>query len=111
MDGALVNPLPVDVCRKLGADKVLAVDLNGPGGTPPAKPFSQLNLLDVLEGAFRVFSAEVTRRTLAAQPPDVLLQPAVGDVHILDFRGVRRLIGIGYDLVHSRRESILSRLA
>lgn len=27
-DGALVNPVPVSVCRALGADKVIAVDLN-----------------------------------------------------------------------------------
>ncbi|MBN1997772.1 patatin-like phospholipase family protein [candidate division KSB1 bacterium] len=27
-DGALTNPVPVDVCRKLGADKVIAVNVN-----------------------------------------------------------------------------------
>ena len=29
MDGGLVNPVPVSVCRALGADIVIAVNLNG----------------------------------------------------------------------------------
>ena len=29
IDGAVVNPIPVNVCRHLGADLVIAVDLNG----------------------------------------------------------------------------------
>lgn len=29
MDGGLVNPVPVSVCRALGADVVIAVNLNG----------------------------------------------------------------------------------
>jgi NTE family protein len=28
LDGALVNPLPVDICRRMGADLVIAVDVN-----------------------------------------------------------------------------------
>jgi NTE family protein len=28
LDGALVNPLPVDICRQMGADLVIAVDVN-----------------------------------------------------------------------------------
>ena len=28
-DGALVNPVPVSVCRALGAERVIAIDLNG----------------------------------------------------------------------------------
>lgn len=38
-DGGLVNPVPISVCRALGADIVLAVNLNGEliGGTPPRK--------------------------------------------------------------------------
>lgn len=39
VDGGLVNPLPVDVARDLGADFVIAVDITRsplPGRTPPA---------------------------------------------------------------------------
>ena len=35
VDGGLVNPLPIEVCRQLGADKVIAVDLNCRGFDEP----------------------------------------------------------------------------
>lgn len=34
LDGALVNPVPVSICRALGADVVIAVNLNGDQGHP-----------------------------------------------------------------------------
>lgn len=55
VDGALVNPLPVAVCRALGADMVIAVNLNAdiigksrrPGtSVPTAAGFDLLELLD-----------------------------------------------------------------
>ena len=34
LDGAIVNPVPVSVCRALGADVVIAVNLNSDSGKP-----------------------------------------------------------------------------
>lgn len=40
VDGGLVNPVPVSLCRAMGADMVIAVDLGSTrmGGHPPPKP-------------------------------------------------------------------------
>lgn len=41
VDGGLVNPLPVDVCRAMGADIVIGVDINlrhAPSGKTPKAP-------------------------------------------------------------------------
>ncbi|RMD79904.1 MAG: patatin [Gammaproteobacteria bacterium] len=35
VDGGMVNPVPVSLCRALGAEVVLAVQLQPPGGRPP----------------------------------------------------------------------------
>ena len=40
IDGAVVNPIPVSVCRAMGADVVIAVDLAG--HPPPRDPMSQI---------------------------------------------------------------------
>jgi NTE family protein len=37
-DGSLVNPVPVNLCRALGADIVIAVDLNSNRTTRPRRP-------------------------------------------------------------------------
>lgn len=54
MDGALVNPVPVTVCRALGADCVIAVNLVGDmlyRGTVIADPGAELTVEDIVQEA------------------------------------------------------------
>ena len=95
VDGQLVAPVPVAACRALGADKVIAVDINPPNSAVDVKPFDQLNIIDVLTSTFTILNCEMTRRTLAEDRPDMCICPAVGKVRTLDFRHAERLIEIG----------------
>ena len=95
VDGQLVAPVPVTACRALGADRVIAVDINPPNSAADMKPFNQLNILDVLTSTFTILNCEMTRRTLAEDRPDVCIRPAVGKVRTLDFRHAERLVEIG----------------
>lgn len=95
VDGGLVNPLPVAPCRELGADVVVAVDVTPPPSGNARKPFEKMNIFDVLMDSFRVFNVEMTRRILHETPPEALLRPDVGAVHVLDFRNAERLIERG----------------
>lgn len=95
IDGGLVDPVPIAACRELGADFVIAVDINPPAGSEEPKPFEKMNLMDVLFDTFRVFNCEMTRRVLAENQPDILIRPAVGGVKLLDFRHAERLVEIG----------------
>ena len=88
VDGGLVNPLPVSACRALGAEVIIAVDVNPLGDPAAAKPFKKLHITDV-------FNYELTRRELAVNKPDVLIRPDVGQVVALDFRRVGPLVEIG----------------
>lgn len=54
VDGGLVNPLPIEVCRQLGADKVIAVNLNCRGLDEPTKAYDALNVFSVIDGRVRV---------------------------------------------------------
>jgi len=96
VDGGLVDPLPVAACRELGAEYVIAVDINPPEEPSAHKPFDKINIFDVMIGTLRIFNCEMTRHVLAAGgAPEVLLRPAVGGVMALDFRRAERLIEIG----------------
>lgn len=96
IDGQLVDPVPVAACRALGADVVVAVDINPPPGTDAAaKAFEDMNMIDVLVGTLTIFNCEMTRRTLVESRPDVVIRPNVGDVLALDFRNAARLVEIG----------------
>ena len=99
VDGGLVNPLPVSACRALGAEVVIAVDVNPLGDPATAKPFKKLHIMDVLLKSFGIFNYELTRRELAVNKPDVLIRPDVGQVVALDFRRVGPLVEIGRQAV------------
>lgn len=115
VDGGLVNPVPVSVCRALGADLVIAVNLNGDligrhagrrveeklAGDPTwwsrlssavaEAPFLRQNgveepgFLDVLASSINIMQDRITRSRLAGDPPDVVLHPRLGHLELLDF--------------------------
>ena len=99
IDGQLVDPIPVAACRAMGADKVIAVDINPPDAVGSAKPFSKMNVFDILVGTIAIFNREITRRELAENKPDLLICPDVGRVLALDFRNASRLVEIGRQAV------------
>lgn len=102
VDGQFVNPVPVSVCRALGADVVIAVDVNPLEDPATAKPFKKLRITDVLLKSFGILNYELTRRELAVNKPDVLIRPDVGKVVALDFRRVGPLVEIGRQAVDGK---------
>ena len=102
VDGGLVNSLPVSACRALGADVVIAVDVNPLEDPAVAKSFKKLHIMDVLVKTIGIFNYELTRRELAVNRPDVLIRPDVGQVLALDFRHVEPLVEIGRQAVDEK---------
>ena len=101
IDGQLVDPIPIAACRAMGADKVIAVDINPPDAVWSGKPFSKMNVFDILVGTIAIFNREITRRELAEHKPDLLIRPEVGNVLALDFRNASRLVEIGRQAVNA----------
>ena len=101
VDGQLVDPVPVSECRAMGADTVIAVDINPPHAASEKKPYSKFNMVDVLTSTLNVLNRHLTDRAFADDSPDVLIQPDVGGVLALDFRHADRLVEIGRRSVDS----------
>jgi NTE family protein len=90
VDGGLVNPVPVSVCRALGADSVIAVDLNttlvgrrlrsaeAGQDVPPS-------ILDVVANSINIMQIRVTRSRMAGDPPELLVTPRLPDFGLFDF--------------------------
>ena len=115
VDGALVNPVPVSLCRALGADRVIAVDLGSDragrvhqtSDAEPAESWKQRllkglrlksanseeaeetptlpSLLEVLTGSLQIMQVRIARSRLAGEPADVMLTPRLGQIGTMDY--------------------------
>lgn len=110
VDGQLVAPVPVAACRQMGADVVIAVDINPPTGLGGAKPFEKINIVDVLMGTLMIFNSEMTRRSFEEDKPEVVIRPDVGEIMALDFRNASRIVDIGRAAVGDDLKSTLADL-
>ncbi len=152
-DGGLINPVPVSTARAMGADVVIAVDVNADTETrlqPPVEEIRQEqslisqvithidnnyphigrgyqtvaekisyslqsmdnptvnqmrawlakeplpNIFEVLLASINIMVAQVTQVQLAADPPDLLIQPKLSHIRLLDFGSAEEIIEIGY---------------
>lgn len=104
VDGGVVEPVPVAVARRLGADVVIAVAI--PAAIPPTAPRSPLG---VAYHAVTIMAAEIGR--LKAQDAEVVIEPRVGDVAYNDFSQKKRLIEAGEDAARAALPAIRAALA
>jgi NTE family protein len=92
VDGGLVNNLPVDVARSLGADIVIAVNV----GTPLARREAITDVLGVTAQMIAILTEQNVQATLATlRPTDILIEPALGDFSAGDFDRLRETVPIG----------------
>ncbi len=97
IDGGVVNPLPVSVCRALGADVIIAVDLGRPPseGDPAALRQTTPSLLEAMASAVNIMQDSITRSRLVIEPADLVLRPNLNHFQLMDFHRATEAIEIG----------------
>lgn len=92
VDGGLVDNLPVDVARKMGADIVIAVNVS----TPLSNPESLNNVVGVSLQVIKLLANQNVNHSIASlNAHDVLIQPDLGDITALDFNRAGEAIRLG----------------
>lgn len=110
VDGGVTNPVPVDVCRQMGAEKVIAVNINSSTRSKEPPPLSKLNIATIVDQTFTIHCDNLAREMFARERPECVLSPPIGNIMMFDFRGSDKLIGIGYSCAMANKEE-LCRLA
>lgn len=82
VDGGLVNNLPTDVARAMGADILIAVDISS-----PLRPLDALSSpTDVAQQMLGILIHQnVGRHRAQLTPKDVLIKPSLGNLRFADF--------------------------
>ncbi len=119
IDGALVNPVPVSVCRAYEQPLVMAVNLqydvfgrsavvkhraselpDSLGETP--KDQHKVGLTGVMVQAFNIIQDRISRARLAGDPPDLALHPRVNEIGLSEFHKAGDAIERGYEEAKAR---------
>lgn len=89
-DGGLVDNIPTDLARSMGADVVIAVDI-----VPPLAPRNKLqSIVGVLDQSISLMTIEHDRRSL--QQADIVLAPDLGSYTVFDYASAEAIIRMGY---------------
>jgi NTE family protein len=117
LDGALVNPVPVSVCRAHEEPLVVAVNLHydlygrsavikhtasepapdykGPERRKRARE-DRVGMTSVMVQAFNIIQDRISRARLAGDPPDLSLHPKLSDIGLSEFHRASEAIDRGY---------------
>ena len=127
VDGSVVNPIPVSLCRAMGADVVIAVDLGshmgrrfpldaaeaskaesqrrrlfnilGPSARPAIPP--PPSIVDTLLGAIDIMQQRIAQARLVGEPPEVLITPRLGQLGAFEYHRAALAIAEGREAVET----------
>ena len=99
VDGGIITPVPVRAVRGLSASPVIAINLQGDYLRRAAKGMpAHLRILTPLRvgrAGISLLLAELARKSLLLDPPDLELALSVGHFHVRNFTKADALIAIG----------------
>jgi NTE family protein len=126
IDGAMVNPVPVSVCRAHEQKLVVAVSLHydhfgrsavvkhaadancGPdtvdGGELDAN--QRMGITGVMIEAFNIVQDRILRSRLAGDPPDLAVHPKLSGIGLTEFHRADEAIRLGYEATMARMDDI-----
>lgn len=111
VDGGLVNPVPISVCRALGADIVIAVNLNVDivrkhFPKPNNRTKQEVGVVDKITDLVAEYTASVFSTTKVEEQPPSLFEAIAGSVNITQDRITRsRMAGDPPDILISPKLS------
>ncbi len=101
-DGGLTNNIPADVCRMLGAGKVVTVDAHGTRGSGT----DGKGVFDVLKAMFSIMSANAS--VVGLMQSDIVIAPDTSAFKSTSKDGYVEMFKLGYDAAMEKCGQIIS---
>lgn len=117
VDGGVVDPVPVQAVRDMGADFIIAVDLQGDFegrsrrlGFNPVMRKPSMAVVKTARAGWSLALRSLSQANLKADKPDVIITPQIGHIDMANFTQADELIALGkkatYDVMESLKISI-----
>ncbi|MDO8743451.1 MAG: patatin-like phospholipase family protein [Candidatus Azambacteria bacterium] len=93
MDGGLVNPVPADVVKDMGADYIIAVDVSSKWFTAPEELVTTHDIYGVISSALSIIEHQIAKSVLKSA--NLVLRPPVMSHNWLEFNKAQEIIKVG----------------
>ena len=103
VDGGIINNLPVDIAKEMGADIILAIDVSSPAQT-------KINLNNIYDIIFQTISVQGNEKWFKSiEDADYFIKPEIKNVSLTDYRKstIKYLFQAGEDAVISNWDIFL----
>jgi len=117
VDGGTVEPVPVRLCRDLGADVVIAVNLQGDYtsrveglGIGPEKTKYLAKTVRIARASLSLTLYALGQAKMQQDGANIIIAPNLGHVDAADFTRADELIDIGWQAADESMETILAQL-
>lgn len=124
VDGGVVNPVPVQAVRDLGADYIVAVDIcpevgkkittqrpitdkTSVGDTAKRAEVDLPNIFEIIMGSITIMESQIVGMRMKTESPDIIVKPAVEDIGTYDFHRYRE----GVERGESAAAQVITRIA
>jgi len=108
VDGGVVNPVPVNVAKEMGANIIIAVNVIPPfppefkkekkekeeNGKEESK-YSPPNIISILLNTINIFEEEIIKLRLEKDKPDFLIEPDISNIKPREFYKAKEAIEAG----------------
>lgn len=93
IDGGLVNPVPADVVKEMGADYVIAVDVSSKWFAAPEELATTHDIYQVISNALSIIEYQIAKNILKSA--DLVLRPPVMSHNWIEFNKAQEIIKAG----------------
>jgi len=96
VDGGVLESVPDQAARSLGADFIVAVDLlSDISDSHSFKNGKNPSIIEVVQRSSILAQRKITEYKFKENPPDILIQPPLSDVKVMDFHNGKSVVEIG----------------
>ncbi len=105
MDGGLVNPVPADVVKEMGAEYVIAVDVSSRWLQAPEELLTVKDMYSVISQSISVLEYQLAKNVLK-QSADIVIKPPIFHYHWFEFENSSEIIKIGEEEARLRLKEV-----